>query len=750
MSTTKPILTTIDAFPGSGKTNYFNSQASENVLGSSNRKFVLVYAAPTRALCKEVYFAILKKLNPSFVGEADLSSIDPKILSRIHQVWHNDESERDHSLDRLFNKTAPKIRIIDSLNDLLGTCEEPDVAIAAKPGHVIITTHESFMKVRNVPTLHPTWVFFDEARQCLGVKDTIHIPKAISADYLSMFKPRRLENSNEDDTDVRHVYKLTTLPNLPEVKALIEPYMNKVSLKKKFQRGPIDLYQIFKTIDKDRVSLFILAKEEAFSRTSKGSQDNYSISVYPFNKPTGLFHNYARVTVMSAFFKDSQMYHALKGNYQVYSLLRPSKDETDVPDWITIARNDNLIKTTKGRDRQLRTKMGRRLRIVPLLTSNWDSEDSLHHSISVDRKDISSKDRLTKETLRSGMLVSPKVATKVQTFIDDIHLPINSWKVIELVWLHWFIFIRTEPLNKQPVLSTKDQSAYKLRWRAMYGQDYDNVIPKIFNWLEPFMFDKKSNEILFPSWVLTRRAKKAAKLIGAESPLLIYNSAASAPLPFMPTKLKDANSFVWNKSLVSDTTAKLRKRFSKFFIIPESLKLNGLNLWIKNNHLVHLAALNPSLETISVFKKLLPKYDVEYDFILENLVQTLYRTSLREPTLKDSHLVYLYVVRASLARWLTDKIQLNFQLHIFDDKDFPPLVELRFNSKVALHLKKARISFTKTKYDKETAAALRKVRSKLFYYTNISTLKQLTKKQLSAKALLEKQLKKLQANRLGV
>jgi hypothetical protein len=67
------------------------------------------------------------------------------------------------------------------------------------------------------------------------------------------------------------------------------------------------------------------------------------------------------------------------------------------------------------------------------------------------------------------------------------------------------------------------------------------------------------------------------------------------------------------------------------FAIPRSPKLHGLNTYSGIHAFCHLAALNPDPQRIFVYKSLMPEYDIDQDHSIENLVQMLYRTSLRQP-----------------------------------------------------------------------------------------------------------------------
>lgn len=103
----------------------------------------------------------------------------------------------------------------------------------------------------------------------------------------------------------------------------------------------------------------------------------------------------------------------------------------------------------------------------------------------------------------------------------------------------------------------------------------------------------------------------------------------------------------WQRELAKQLYVRSKER--KFFI-PQSNKLHGINLYSGVNAFVHLAALNPAPQLISFYKMLLgPAYDIDQDHSIENLVQMLYRTSLRVVGNKDPVLMIVpYKAQAEL------------------------------------------------------------------------------------------------------
>lgn len=90
------------------------------------------------------------------------------------------------------------------------------------------------------------------------------------------------------------------------------------------------------------------------------------------------------------------------------------------------------------------------------------------------------------------------------------------------------------------------------------------------------------------------------------------------------------------------------------FRAPWSPKLYGVNIYSHLRAFIHLAALNPSPDQCRLYASLLPSYDIDLDHSIDNVVQMLYRTNLRDPKGKGS--VLLIVAYASIAALLADKL----------------------------------------------------------------------------------------------
>jgi hypothetical protein len=77
-------------------------------------------------------------------------------------------------------------------------------------------------------------------------------------------------------------------------------------------------------------------------------------------------------------------------------------------------------------------------------------------------------------------------------------------------------------------------------------------------------------------------------------------------------------------------------------------------------YFIHLAALNPPLDVVRLYKKALPDYNPDYDHVLENLIQTVYRTNLRVPF--ASAPIHMILSHEELAHSLCHMLRRNFRI----------------------------------------------------------------------------------------
>lgn len=88
--------------------------------------------------------------------------------------------------------------------------------------------------------------------------------------------------------------------------------------------------------------------------------------------------------------------------------------------------------------------------------------------------------------------------------------------------------------------------------------------------------------------------------------------------------------------------------------VLDQVVLHGLNKYKDRNAVIHLAAINPSPMVIQFYKNYIPGYDYMSDYTIDAVVQTIYRTSLRNPN--DEGPVYLAVAGEETVELLSKKL----------------------------------------------------------------------------------------------
>lgn len=606
----------LDSMPGSGKTEYFVKQATSS-LQKENPNHILLYVAPTAKLLQEVYTRLQK--------HNDLNLLKKKVKIAISSEHHTDFNNTlgylcptpvaylDYALGLITKQEA-------ELKDVYGV----DVA---KPGDIILTTHQSFLLIKENPskgltldTLSNTWVIFDEARRCVTNNFTLTLPSAILA-HLSLFSPQKIPLNKNKYKDV-NLLKLTKAPSKLELKSALELTSN--------DRLPDDVIKIVSLVKgsvvSGRASVHILVRSRYDDLIDSASKSK-PVSVFTIISPERLFQNYGKVTLTSAFFKDSQMYQFLKKQGASFRFL------------LDLEKLPPTLRGIKDRDLKLRMLASKNLYYASLL----DGTDQLRSSNRY-------KHKLTTYLLTNSVVVPKSFVSKLDSFKDSRN--INRDKLLK-------------ECIKCPEKITPNENDIRLLKKY--------IVPPL--WV-----------LMFQAYHILKDWYKSDKF----KALTILNSRESVKR-WIPGNITFreaiADARANNASQDEDVTKQtnINRKFmpefwSKFFehtkgclTIPRTPSLQGLNEWSNYNHFIHLGALNPDPNLILVFEILLPDYDIDSDHYLDNLVQTLYRTSLRNPESTEKVLMIVPFSRASRELYLKLELKSNSSFQEFKH-NIPPLV----------------------------------------------------------------------------
>jgi len=581
----------IDAMPGAGKTEYFVDEAV-TLLTDPKPRQVLLYAAPSLVLLREAVARIRahRGFKATYTGRIFLVATHTRVkgeaLTRQDVTYY----------------ASPPVLVLNMLLGLLHpSIPVPDKpAREAQPGDVILTTHESFLQVynrdvtgRDFAILAKTHVVFDEARQCVvaqnpmnGIRNSDFAKIMVTFDLGTPVLPVQVPKA--DAAKPWHVYQITGTTSLDHLKKVFD---------KDAVPGAIrTLHRTVKTYtESGRASVYMLVQGDLNTFALSSSQQ-HNASVYAILRPTSLFDHYGKVTLTSAFFTDSQLYHFLsRDGHTFVDLMRTDRSEA--------------LNRIRARDRQLREALPSRLIVGVLLASREHSSGKAMY-----------RKVLTTNLLRNSMVVPRKLTNRIigQYVSQDL-----SAKVIAA--------------NLAAGRRVSDNARFQATLR-------DYAVPPL--WVLVEEADR-----------LMRRALEGGYLPAGSRALLTVNKVGSqlwAPGDIL--YMKALEKFYIEGKLVSGTRDAYRSLASKEdvaqaasipkiwqeklralmyhessnFILPESPRLLGINLYQDLTAFVHLAALNPSPQLIHMYQTLLgDDYDIDQDHAIENLVQMLYRTNLR-------------------------------------------------------------------------------------------------------------------------
>ena len=608
----------IDAMPGAGKTEYFVGKAAA-LLSAPAPDHILVYVAPTVLLLKEAIQRIRK--HPSFRN---------RMAARITMVAAPDKL-KDAGC-RVFDERPVKV-----INHLLGLSEEGVESDALSLGDILLTTHETFIQVsptdhlgRKFATLKRCHVIFDEARQCVMESRTVRDVTYSDLPYLAAaFEVKTRVNPRLSAKERREVsWHILEIRKAPTKGALMRACdtdsMRTIPSSIRRLREEVRRFadngraQVYMMINVPGPWSFLLTDERRTTTT-----------LTTLLRPTSLFNHYGKVTLTSAFFKDSQMYHFLKADgHNFRNLLKVYPEE---------------MASILDRDTRLRQALPKRLRVAPLMRLD---------ELASDRKPSHYRSTLTAGLLEHGMVVP--LATTTSLVTETLTRNYTSAEFIDTL-------IKGGTVSRDPKIQrTLRQFCVPPLWVLLnecahviktvkrkgllpsYGDQLDDACLSVFNVKARYWHGTPATAVvreLYANGKLTKTTKDGRYSVYQEGAVDKKSLSAQCP-PEWEARLA--------KYLFMDSPGSL-------FLFTPSTKLHGLNKYSGVHAFAHLAALNPTPVMIALYKSLLGEdYDIDLDHSVENLVQMLYRTSLRRTDVKDK--VLMIVPFDAQAKMLQRKI----------------------------------------------------------------------------------------------
>jgi hypothetical protein len=630
----------IDAMPGAGKTEYFVTRAVR-LLGQKKPDRSLIYVAPTILLLKEALDRIHK--HPAF---------KPEMAHKITMVATPAKISSGRGLPngcRSYEEAPSKvINFILGLSDVYKSNTE-DSPPLVQLGDLILTTHETFVQVNHKdPTggdfqhLRDCEVIFDEARHCVidnkALRD-ISNEHLVTMSRAFAFHSTAFQPLTNNDPKAWYVYRLTNAPSKSRMKELFG-VINWSSIPKSVR----DLRRDVATFsDSGRASVFVMANVDTHALMATATR-NSRLSAYTMLRPTSLFNHYKEVTLTSAFFKDSQMYHFLKEDGHAFKDLRGSKAPELAQIYVRdrklrLALNKRLIVGTILKETQSRAQSTYRNNLTSNLLSNGmviprHLTEEVLHPILVDPT-MSVRDMIA---ILSSKKTNPVVSNlEIQRILKRYAIP-PLWALI---------------LEAAKIIDHAHQLGFITKPNAI--TDFDHLALLVLNVSKSVW---GSSRVPYQSVVRALYTKGFLETTNdfAEDFHTVYTDDEEKMLELTPR--------FWSKQLSKHL---FMKSPDVKFVIPKSNRLHGINKYSKLNAFVHLAALNPTPQLIAFYKIILgPEYDIDQDHSIENLVQMLYRTSLRDVNAKSK--VLMVVPYKAQAQLLQTKIGCEDFLYINSPK----------------------------------------------------------------------------------
>jgi hypothetical protein len=256
----------ISTNPGVGKTHYVIQKLLKAVLTKTQ---ISIYVAPTIQLLEQVQEDLKKLLHKEF---------HKKLIIFKHEKMRRTSVAKD--VANFLTKTADNIGL---------------KRVATPEGSVILLTHEGFLTL--MPDLylqHKIQLFFDEARHCVTEKERV-----------------KLDNIRQSEAINSLCVTIDALPGAEQFKRITcKPNAFKELLRLDDEKGlGFDEKQLaklkpyLKAASNPRLDVYFRYDEF----TKKPNLDFFEIVV-----PSRVFKGFKSVTLLSAFFEDSQMYYLLK------------------------------------------------------------------------------------------------------------------------------------------------------------------------------------------------------------------------------------------------------------------------------------------------------------------------------------------------------------------------------------------------------------------------------------------------------
>ena len=554
-----PVIRYVDAYPGVGKT-----QLAIHLINESMSREIVMYVAPTHALIQQTI------LNMKEVCEKEGTQTNRRFI----HVKPKSIGEKKVSAESTFKRAV----------------------LGSKPGDVILCTHETFIRYSYKYRDKKIVVFFDESVKLIRERTRLNYAATELQRKLliCLIKPYFQEEIKTKDGKIFRRYcvskeRAESLSASKRLSKLLTMYLSEL-----YARGETDV----NTSKDSPIRIFLKnlvdPNQDTYIERVGNSEKDLDLKVtYSVLNPLRLFSGFKKVVILSAFFRDSQMYHVM----QEEALRQRKKldiDHLDIPKEYH-QRWDISIRKIEQRFKKVH--------ILPILKDNF--------LLSVQGLELSS-------------LIPYKNIDKIERFMKEKDL---SWEDMDKIF-------------------SRDYRS-RIRSKKRYSLDLlGKSIQKIC-----------SNYDGYPTLLqglLTESQKIVVNLLEKGEvvrgvPTIVLNSREQ-------NRENVQDSFLIKEGKKNrDKKQKLPKEgYSGVRFEPIPANSHGINLFKSRNVMAYLSARNPSYYMQSFLNSMLPDYDVNLDFAAEYAFQSITRLSVRDPDSTDN--VFVIVSSLGVAELLKNKL----------------------------------------------------------------------------------------------
>lgn len=412
-----------------------------------------------------------------------------------------------------------------------------------------------------------------------------------------------------------------------------------------------NFFTLWKSMGENGRAEFILAGKFDVVFLDRDNEDVNKERKYLYHlliNPHSLFESFGNTVIMSAFFKDSQMYHMLKRDAYSFKYLLEKETQS------------GALQNIKERDGLIRKKLEDKLHFAFLIKPNPKSP--YKHNV------------LSAAILNLKMLFPAAITQKLERTVAQ-YAKNNPNRRLWDFQILWDIFeggrVYGDLLSPQALEATKPYAIPPLLQLARTAFDIakdwakSNNVTTINNLRNKTEGPKKLMLCMTNSVdSFSPEVKKSAS---------DHSNAKTSPFdnvqPLM--MLHDSRTSIRDRSnSKSREQLQREERYAehldwcsnvatKYIELPVQTRLHGLNEYTPYSVFAHLASLNLPPPLARMLHAILPKYDGHQDNVIENLVQTMYRTQLRSLKPEHSDNVLLIVAFRNSAVLLCQKLGYN-------------------------------------------------------------------------------------------